>query len=147
GPMTPTDPPPHDAGERRPPTAPGPTPNGFTGAEPVFPAEAPPGAFAAAHAPPSWDHPGDLPPPPPRPPHPGFWWALLWVVLFIVVSQGSLLFVALATILGKAFATQNPEAFLARFSDPPFQSSAEFAWLLTPALFAAQLFSILLGWL
>jgi membrane protease YdiL (CAAX protease family) len=133
--MTPNDPTPAAAGGPDVPPAPEAGPDAFTGAEPVWPAEAAPGAITTAHAPPAWAGPGA---PPPRRPHPSFGWAFLWCLLFLFVTQvvtgfGALVVAALVTILG---APTPREGVLVLSS--PAGAEALSRRTLMPALLAAQ---------
>jgi membrane protease YdiL (CAAX protease family) len=83
----------------------------------------------------------------PRKPHPGLGFALLWMLLFIIISQGAAVAVAIVLLLAQIFLSPDREAFLKRMSDPDFQNSAEFGRILLPAFLVAEVVSIVLGWL
>ena len=84
----------------------------------------------------------------PKPPHPNLGFAILWTILFIVVSQGAGVAAGVAFILLQiAIHAPDLDAYLNKLSDPAFLSSAEFAPVLIATFFVAEVVSIALGWL
>jgi membrane protease YdiL (CAAX protease family) len=88
-----------------------------------------------------------LPSPRQKPPHPGFWWAVLWMIFFVILTQGAVLFVSVIVILGAAILSGDPGGYLERMQQPDYVTSPEYARLLIPGVFVAQVLSILAGWL
>lgn len=84
---------------------------------------------------------------PPRPPHPNFWWSLLWIFLFVLVTQGAGVVVIVVLLVVQVVLGPNREAFLALMKTADFQKSREFAFLMAPGLLVTELVSIVLGWL
>jgi membrane protease YdiL (CAAX protease family) len=63
----------------------------------------------------------------PRPPHPGFWGAVLWTIFYGLVLQVVLaLGVGLVAVVVGAARSGDPQAYLAKFSQPDFQKSDVF---------------------
>lgn len=86
-----------------------------------------------------------------RPPHPGFWMALLWAVVFVIVVNGGAFLVLLPILIYRTINSPDPDAFLDRLATQSPQGevriSPEFARDLAPAVLAGQLLSILFAWL
>jgi membrane protease YdiL (CAAX protease family) len=73
--------------------------------------------------------------------------ALLWLLLFVIVSQGAAIVVALAAFAVRAMASGNPKAYLDQAGKPDFPETPEFAAILGPGMLVGEVVSILLGWL
>src|SRR5271165_3973948 len=67
------------------------------------------------------------PPPRPRPPHPGIGFAILWLILFVVVSQGTALVGVVGAGVVRYLSVPDRQAFLDVIRSPDFAESPEFA--------------------
>jgi membrane protease YdiL (CAAX protease family) len=137
--MTPTDPLPGAPGERAAVPVPEPAPNGSTGGEPLWTSEAGP------PAPDAGVYPGEPSPPGlarPRPPHPGFWWALLWCLLFLMVTQVIPAIVVLVATVGLNLVTApNAQQYLRELSTAQ-GGDALARQVVLPSLLMAQVLGI-----
>ena len=81
----------------------------------------------------------------PRRPHPGFWWALLWCLGFLLVTQLVAGVVGLVILL--VLLAGSPGG-LNQFTDPQvLYNSPAFAQAMMPAMLLAQILSIVMSWL
>src|SRR5262249_47982166 len=82
-----------------------------------------------------------------QPPQPGFWWAVLWSVLYFVVNQGGAVVALVAIMIVEALQTPNPQAYLNSLTTevPPGQVAVGpgLARILAPAIVFGQVLSIL----
>ncbi len=81
---------------------------------------------------------------PARPPHPGFWWAVLWCLGIIVVTQVVPGILGIVILLFRSAGTLTPEQL--RDSQALAQSQA-YAEAMLPALVVSQVLSVAMAWL
>jgi membrane protease YdiL (CAAX protease family) len=83
----------------------------------------------------------------PRRPHPGFWASLGWSVLFVLVTQGTFLFVLFVVLLAQVMLSSDQRAALREASNSQtLAASPAFARALATGVFAQEVVSVLLAW-
>lgn len=80
----------------------------------------------------------------PRPPHPGFWWAVLWTLGYIIVTQVPAALIAVIILM--SMLGDRPD-LMQRLQDPNLSKSREYIQAMGPALFVAQILGIAGSWL
>jgi membrane protease YdiL (CAAX protease family) len=84
----------------------------------------------------------------PERPHPGLGFSLLWLLLFVLVTQGSAAVLIVGLIVIKALLAPNTQAYLNQFANTQqMQQSPEFASVMWPGMLVCEMVSILMGWL
>src|SRR2546430_11923245 len=78
--------------------------------------------------------------PPPQRRHPNFWWSILWVIGFLILTQLlAPLAVLIPVVVFRMFISGTPQEFADRLSDPDFQKTPEFfLTLLLPAMIGSM---------
>jgi uncharacterized protein len=87
------------------------------------------------------------PPPPPRKPHPHIGWAILWMLGFMIVTQGVGVVVTLLVIVIQVVFAPNRQQLRDQMNDAQtFTSSPEFAQMMWPGMLITELVTIACGW-
>jgi membrane protease YdiL (CAAX protease family) len=80
-------------------------------------------------------------------PHPQFWWACLWMLAFMLVTQGLAAVVAVATMLVGIALSPNRQKLMEDMGDPKAMAdSPEIAQLMWPGLLASVVLGALFGY-
>ncbi len=82
----------------------------------------------------------------PKPPHPGFWWAALWCVVYVHVTQIPAAVAGVVILL--VLVIRDPGGMERLLRDPDaLMRSPQFADAMLPAIFLSQVLGVLGGWL